>query len=647
MLLTDMVGYTALTRRDGPLALELLEESRAVIRAQLHAHGGCEVKTIGDAVLAEFERADDAVGSAIAIQQNLQVRNTKAPPSHAVHLRIGVHLDTIVHRDGDVYGDGVNIVSRVEPMARPGQVCITEPVRLALERKPSTPMMPLGPRSLRGLTEPMELYELVCSEGPGRAPPAAGGGDSRPSIAVLPLMNLSSEPENEFFSDGMTEELIGALSRSKGLRVISRTSAFSLKGKELGVRAIGELLNVDTVLEGSVRRFGDRVRISVQLIDTHEDTPRWSERYDREIRDVFTIQEEIAQAIAETLEVTLRAGPRRPLTANTDDLEAYTFYLKGRFYWNQRTEKGLHQAISCFERAIRRNPDYALAYSGLADAFTVLPDYTTFNREEAYRRSVAAARRALQLDEGLAEAHASMADIKLLYEWDWIGAEEDLQRAIRLSPGYTTAYHWYGHCLLYTGRFEEAGVWFEQALDMDPLSVIVHSNLGLALYAAGHRQRALAALERALEIAPDFGIAQLYLGLLHIALGRMPDARTAFGEARRNLGHNTAPADVGLTLVDMMTGNITDGRARLEQVELRAARGGAPPTWVALVYAGLGSTDDAFAWLQRALGERDNMLRFLRVLHPFDTLKGDARYTELLRELRLPLLAGDTHAAPR
>lgn len=644
MLLTDMVGYTTLTRRDGPLALELLEESRTLIRSQLHALGGLEIKTIGDAVLAEFPGAADAARCAIAIQQAVQARNAKVPPSHAVHLRIGVHIDFVVHRDGDVYGDGVNIVSRVEPMARPGQVCITEPVRLALEEDLSTQVVPLGPRSLRGLAEPIELYELVCSEGPTRVPPSADARDTRPAIAVLPLMNLSADPENEFFSDGMTEELIGALSQSKGLRVISRTSVFSLKGKELGIRAIGELLNVDTVLEGSVRRSGDRVRISVQLIDTHEDTPRWSERFDRELRDVFAIQDEIARAIAATLEVTLHTGPSRPWAARTDDLEAYTLYLKGRFYWNQRTEKGLRQAIDCFERAIQMSPHYALAYSGLADAFTVLPDYSTFNPEEAYRRADAAARRALELDQQLAEAHASMADVKLLYEWDWVGAEEGLQRAIRLSPGYATAYHWYGHCLLYTGRFEEAIVWFEQAVEMDPLSVVVHSNLGLALYAAGHHLRGVAALNRALEIAPDFAIAQLFLGLVRTALGQLPEARAAFSEARRSMVTNTAPADIGMTLIDLMTGNTVEGRNRLQTLEQRATEGLASPTWIALVYAGLGANDEAFSWLERAYGQRDSMLRYLLVLHVFDNLKGDARYTQLVSALRLPLLRSDTGA---
>ncbi len=641
ILLTDMVGYTTLTRNDGPLALDLLEQSRKLIRAQLARHRGREIKTIGDAVLAEFSDTADAVRCAVSIQQALAARNARLPPAQSIVLRIGVHRGEVVHQDGDIYGDAVNVVSRVEPLARPGQVCLTDKAWEAVEGSiPWTPE-PLGLRSLRGLPEPVELYEITCSEG---QPPRRGleeGADSHPVIAVLPLLNLSADPENEFFSDGMTEELIAALSQMKGLRVISRTSAFSLKGKHIGIREIGELLGADAVLEGSVRRSESRVRITAQLIDAQDDTHLWARSFDRELMDVFGIQEEIARAIAQALEVELLDRPARQRATGGENLEAYTLYLKGRFCWNQRTQMGLKRAIVYFERAIQADPDYALAYSGLADAFTVLPDYSTFPADEAYRRARAAATRALELDEHLAEAHASLADVKLLYEWDWRAAEEGLQQAIRLSPGYATAYHWYGHCLLYTGRFEEASVWLEQALQMDPLSVVAHSTLGIAYYAAGDHQRALAALRRAFEIDPKFAIAEVYLGLSQLALGHFAEALETFGRARAHMEDNTALADAGIALAHALAGEDAQARELLENLRVRAESSAVSPFWIAVVYAGLGEADEAFRWLDHAYRERDSMLRFLLVVRVFDPLRSDARYPELVGKLwgQIPDLA--------
>ncbi len=479
----------------------------------------------------------------------------------------------------------------------------------------------------------MEIYEIHGATPTAELSRPDPETEARTSVAVLPFVNLSGSPSDEYFSDGMTDELIAVLSRQRGLRVISRTSAFSVKDSGLGARAIARLLNVQTILEGSVRKSNGRVRLSARLVRAEDEVQLWSETFDRELDDVFAIQEEIAQAIARALQVELLGGVTRYGDVATRDMAAYTLYLKGRYCWAQRSERSLKRAVAYFRRAIEVNPSYALAYSGLADALTVLPDYAAFPREEAHHRALEAAQKALSLDDELAEAYASLADVKLLYEWDWRGAEQGFQRAIRLRPSYGTAYHWYAHCLLYTGRFEEAYVWLEQALELDPLSVIAHANRGLALYALGDHKRALAALHQATGLAPEFGIAEVYLGLVHCALGQLEEARSHFSSAEVNLGQKSVLAEIGCAVVEASIEGHDSARRRMEQVQER--HHAHEPFCIAAGYAGIGDAHEAFRWLEEAFRKRDTMLRFIQVLHLFDALHDDPRYREILDRMGL------------
>jgi serine/threonine protein kinase/Tfp pilus assembly protein PilF len=359
-----------------------------------------------------------------------------------------------------------------------------------------------------------ELESIISEELPSKKKP-------RPSIAVLPFTNLSADKEQEFFCDGMAEEIINALTHVEGLRVVARTSAFVFKDKCEDIREIGKKLNVETLLEGSVRKAGNRLRISAQLINVADGYHLWSEKYDRDMEDIFAVQDEISLAIVAKLKVRLLGEERAAIMKrHTEDVEAHNFYLQGRYFWNKRTKGGLKKAIEYFKLAAEKDPDYALAYAGLADVYNVLPGYWILSREEAYPKAKEAALRALELDDRLAEAHTSLADVKYNFENDLEGAEQEFKRAMALNPGYATAHHWYSIFLRHMDRFEEAVKEGKHALELDPLSPVLN------FYLAGLKERlwdwagAEELCKRCLDIDPSNGTRHAQYALFLIKQGR-------------------------------------------------------------------------------------------------------------------------------
>lgn len=630
--LADFVGYTSLSRRNLELAIVLLEEMRTLIRRNLERHRGHEIKTIGDALMAEFADPQDAVRCALEVQEALRERNEETSPERTIRVRIGIHEGPIVYRGGDVYGDGVNLSARLQPLAAPGGICLSEPVYEQVKAEVDVPTFPMGPHAVRGLDEPMPLYQLLMS---GPSPSGRESLNGRPAVAVLPFTALGDDPDTAYVADGLTDELIGVLSRLEGVKVISRTSAFSLKGTSMDLPTIARTLDVDHVLEGSVRQARQRVRVTVQLVRAEDELTLWSETYDRGLEDVFELEEELAERIVESLQLRLLGG--RDLVARaTDDLAAYTVYLKGRYLWNRRTERSIRQAIDCFEDAIDRDPDFALAHVGLADAYCVLPDYSAYPPRDAFRKARDAARKARELDPFLAEAHASRANIRLLHEWDWAGAEADFRHAIQLNSGYAVAQHWYAHCLLYTGRIDEAIEWLEQALSLDPLSMVIHSTHALALYAARRFDEAEAALSQAIELDPNFGLTHLYLGLVHLARGERAEALERAEIAARQLGSSGGLVEALRATIAAHQADAERARAAVDALVERAHSGQASPTAIAAAYGALGELDAAFTWIERAYDGRDSLLRFLKALPVFDPLRDDPRYDRWLAQLGLP-----------
>jgi serine/threonine-protein kinase len=478
-----------------------------------------------------------------------------------------------------------------------------------------------------------EFCEALVAAVPPQSP--APITDERRAIAVLPFVNASADPENEYFSDGMTDELITALTKVEGLYVASRTSVFAFKNLREDVRTIGARLNVSTVLEGTVRRAGNRLRITVQLSNVADGRTLWSERYDREMADVFAIQDEIAQTIVRTLRSTLLGDLGDPTPVRyTENVRAYSLYLKGRFWWNRRTQADIAEGVKYFEQAIAEDPSYALAYTGLADSYALDLDYSGAPVKEGMERAKAEARKAIELDETLAEAHTSLGWVTFIYDWDWAGAAREFNRAIQLNPRYSTARQWHAWLLIAMGRFEEALAEGRAAIDLDPASVSIRRSLGWLQYYARRNEAALDNLRRALAMDPTAEETHRLLGLVYMEQGMHDEAAASFKEAL-TLSRNKALAFAGLGQVAARRGRLEEAEAVLKEMHDRARSGYVSPVALTNLYTALGDADAAFDWLERAYRERRGWLAYLKVEPTLDPLRRDPRFQGLLEQMRL------------
>jgi len=455
------------------------------------------------------------------------------------------------------------------------------------------------------------------------------------SIAVLPFVNASSDAENEYLSDGITDELIDALAKIAGLRVSSRTSTFALKGKPLDVRAVGALLGASVVLEGTVRKSGDRLRITAQLTSTDDGRLLWSQRYERQLVDVFAIQDEIAATIVNTLRATMFADlsehtPRR----YTENIHAYGLYLKGRYAWNKRTQEGVAEAVGYFEQAIAEDPSYAPAYAGLADSYALDVDYRSIPVAEAYGRAKDYARKALQLDESLPSAHASLAWSLFVFDWDWDGADREFRRAIELNPRYASAHQWYAFLLASRGEHDAALREGLTALELDPASVSARRGVGWLSFYARRYGQALDHLARAIEMNP---MAVESYRILGSTLGMQRQWAEAERILRDALALPGAGAYTQATLGWVLAS--ADKRAQAEQqlreLETVARTGYVSPVAFAIVHVGLGNVDRALDWAERAYDERRGWLAYFKVNPMLDPLRANGRFQTLLKKMRL------------
>jgi serine/threonine-protein kinase len=472
------------------------------------------------------------------------------------------------------------------------------------------------------------------------------------SIGVLPFSNVAGDPETEYFSDGMTEELINALARVDGVRVAARTSSFATKGRSLDARELGELLGVATVLDGSVRRAGSRIRVTAHLVDAAAGVQLWSERFDREMRDIFELQDDIVQAIVAALQLQL-AGALRPrfegavhsrlfgsrrapiVAAPTQDLEAYDLYLKGRFAWNQRTSTTIVEAVRCFEEAVARDPAFARAHAGLADACLNLPMYTSTPPAVAWQKGKLAATTALALDPSLADVHASLAYGTMLYEWDWVRAEESFRRAIAADERYPTAHHWYGDFLAGRGRLVESVREMRRAHELDPLSRVIGTEFGWTLHLVRRCDEAVAQLESTLRLDPNFVHAHFVLGLVHNAAGLHDRAVAALAKALE-LGGFYSFAFAALCRARADAGDHAGAARLLAELEARAQHEYVPHYSLAIAYTAVGSVERAVASLHRGVDERDVLLAENLFDPILDVVRREPAYRTLLERMELP-----------
>ncbi len=675
----DIVGYSRLASLDEKSALLLVELLRSLIEEILAKHSGRLVKGTGDGALAEFTSAEAAVRSALALQQRFAERTEAIAPRN--RLRVGIHVGEVVpDEDGDLYGDGVNTAARLQQVAEPGQVVVSEDVWRPLRQRSELRFTALGVRRLKGLAIPIRLFRVEPGEpttrqgdratawirraisrrgilyaaaaafiailvfgifaretgDEGPAPRTIGAPDpaASSSLAVVPFENLSSDPESEYFADGLTEELIGSLGRLEQLRVAGRASSFALKGRNVDPRQVGEKLAVSTVLEGSVRKTGERVRITAQLVDARTGYQLWSETYDRESADVFSVQEEIARAVGEALDLRLPRGMESfRLGSRPRDLETYELYLRGRHAWRSRSREGLELAADHFQRAIARDPDFAEAHAGLADTHIALAVYGYRSRAETLTRAREAVDRALELQPRLVEALTSRAYLLASVDHAPVSAIADFRWAVELNPSYALAHHWYALTLVSLGRLSEALQQHRLAIELDPLSPTPHSAYATSLLLSGDIDGAEAMARRGSELAPELYSEQAVLSRIYAEQDREEESMRAARRAA-DLAPENHSTQANLARIYALFG---EPRKALEIVARLEAEADPCAACIADVYVALGEHDEALRWLDARIWYADDQGGwYLPNLDPlYDPLRGDPRFARFLEDAGL------------
>lgn len=455
------------------------------------------------------------------------------------------------------------------------------------------------------------------------------------SIAVLPFEDLSPAGDQEYLSDGMTDAIISKLSQLRELKVVSRTSVMQYKKKEKDVKDIGEELNVKNILEGTVQKIEDRVRIRAQLVNAVDGFHLWSDTYDQKIENIFALQDNISHAIVDVLKI--RIGTEQSSffdKHSTDNVDAFTLYLQGRSHWNERTEIGLKQGIKYFELAIEKDPEYALAYSGIADSYIALANLGVLPPHEAYPLARDWARKALNIDKSLAEAHASIAIIKAFYDWDWKGASQKFNRAFELNPNYATAYQSYALYLAAMGAMDEAKKEIQKARELDPQALPVQTAAGFIFHLERQEEMAIREYSKILAKAPLFPMAHFYLGMSYINLSMYEEAVEKFQKALELSGGNLRMKS-WLAYAYAIIGTREKAEGILAELEELLSTRYIDPSYIALIYIGLGDKDQALEWLEKGYEERSFFLIWLGIDPVFDTLRSDSRFQDLLLRMKI------------
>jgi TolB-like protein/class 3 adenylate cyclase/Flp pilus assembly protein TadD len=680
IMFTDMVGYSALAQRDDELALELLEEHRRLLREIFPRFCGSEIKTIGDGFLVEFQSALDAAQCAIEIQRALSRRNAAVPAERRIEIKIGIHIGDVVHRNGDVYGDGVNIASRIEPLAGPGGICVSMDVERQIRNTLEARFEKLAPTELKNISIPMDLFRIVpagekqtsveaqsetestrasrkflwtavalvfvlmigigwwWSERPRRTPvspvatTASSAAEQIPpkSIAVLPFENLSRDPDNAYFVEGIQDEILTRLSKIAELKVISHTSTQKYKSAPDNLRDVARQLGVANILEGSVQRSNDRVRVNVQLINALSDAHLWADTYDRQLTDIFAVESEIAKTIAETLQAKLTGSEKTAILKRpTENPEAHELYLKGRFFWNKRTAADLRRSIDYFNEAIKKDPNYAPAYAALAQSWKLLPAFNGGAPTDCFPQAEAAARKALELDATSSTARAALASLKGLNGFDYPGAIAEYKQTLELNPNDATTLQWFANdALANVGQSDRELEELKRAVELDPLSLIINSNLGVAYIHSGRLDHAVTQLRKTIELDGSFYYAHYNLALALELKGAIPEA---MGEYQKTISLSDDAVPLGmLGRLYAVQGRKEEAQKILQQLLDRRKQAYIPAYSVALVYLGLGDRNEALNWLETGYREHDGFnIGPIRIDPLLASLHGDPRFEAL------------------
>jgi len=630
-MFTDMVGSTALAQVNETQALELRNEQSELLRPLFAAHQGHEVKSIGDGFLAEFDSALRATRCAVEIQRRVHERNTREGVT-PIQLRIGIHLGDVERQGGDIFGDAVNIASRIQPVAEPGGICVSSAIQEQVWNKISENLQKLPPTALKGVRAPMDIYRVVL---PWmiQASPSEHLGPT--GIAVLPFTNMSPDPGDEYFADGLTEEVITVLSQLPELRVISRTSVMLYKTTPKSASQIGAELGVVSILEGSVRKAGNRLRVTAQLIDARSDRHLWAKTYDRELDDVFAVQAEIARQVADGLQVELRPAEEARLHVNrVVRSDSYLAYLRGRTLLHQQNDISYKAAREQFDLAIALDPKNAAAYAGLSDLVR-LHGSSSFGMSPrvADETGRQLANRAIELDPGLAEAHASAA-ATLWLDYDFVGAEREFKRALSLNPSYSQAHHWYAELLSWQSRTDEAFAEWALAEASDPLSPFNLSHHSCLLTWLGRYDEAFARIQKLGELQPDGEVYHEGLSLYHRVRG---ETALLLQELSRLEELQSEPVQKRSLRAAYyaFSGEKERSRAILQEEETLSQPGFDAGSFVWL-YAALGDAEGCYRWLEKAYEEHSiGFFHALRLDPLYEQVRKDPRFQVLLKKANL------------
>jgi len=651
IMFTDIEGYTAIMQRSEPEAIVIRNRHREILQEEHERSNGRIIQYYGDGSLSTFLSVVEAVQCALSMQLKF-LEMPKVP------VRMGIHIGDIIFNEEHIFGDGVNVASRIESLGKAGSILISDKANAELHNHPQFKTESLGIFQFKNVNHTVEVFALchqdlivptpdslkgkteeVKNPVPEKSKPSVTGKTvPYKSVAVLPFVNMSNDPAQEYFSDGIAEEITNSLAHLKELRVAGRVSSFQFKGKNIDLQELGEILGVRTVLVGSVRKQGNWIRITAQLVNVADGFHLWSEKYDREMNDVFAIQDDIAVAITKKLKLTLLKKDRELMTKNhTQSTEAYELYLKGRFY-TARRGASVFTGIQYFQKAIAIDPEFALAYAGYAEANLLIAVYGLLPPKQSMANAKKSAEKALSLDPTLCDPYCTLGYYYTCYEWNWPEAKKNFLKSIELNPRFAEGHMRYGWNYLTSieGKFDEAEKHGEMAISLEPLSSLCHAEYALILHCAGKFKEALTVCKRGIELDADSFLSHVTAGCILMSLQEYEEAISSF-ETAMKLSNRHSFAAHPFIWIYCITGHAEQGRIMMNELKERSKTEYLAMALTALSAAYLGDMDLAYEYLEQAYTERDPSLIMLKY-EPWmpDFLKDDPRFQKFLDRMHFP-----------
>ncbi|MGB6268829.1 MAG: adenylate/guanylate cyclase domain-containing protein [Olleya sp.] len=633
IMFTDIVGYTSLMAKDESLALKTLDQNRIIHRTIISKYDGEFIKELGDGVLAIFSTATDAVSAASEI--HIAAKNNKN-----LNIRIGLHLSEIIYENGDVFGDGVNIAARVEPKAPSGGTYITHAVQSNLFNKKGIDTKYVGTLSFKNVAQDMKIYEVLVNDNFKSSVTINKENyektivnSQKKSIAVMPFINMTKDPEQDYFCDGIADEILIILSNIKDLKIVGRSSSFQFKNSPLSPKEISSILNVNHILSGSVRRNGNKIRITAHLNNTIDDVQVWAERYDRELTDIFEIQDDIASEISKKLKVNLIDIIKK---VKPDNMEAYEMLLKGRFYEEQFIQ-GFEKALACYTRATELEPDYAEAYAALANLHFLYTMYLIHPPQKGFNLVKHFADKALSINNEIAAAHFLIGQINFWHYWDFDTAKSQYNKAfIAKVPFYFTGVTmdpWYYAFVL--GDFESAINTTLKIIETDPLSYFNQFLLGCYYTWGKQPSKARDVLNNLLETIPNYSEAQRLLAYNSLLEN---NSEQAVKEAKKavKMAHGLGWSQITLGMALAQNGQTIEAKEQLNNLKSNQDQVNISPLGIGLIYAYLNDFDNAFLYLKKAINYKDTWMVSLKYGPEYDPLRNDPRFDALLDQIGYP-----------